>query len=328
MKRNLIIGSIISAFFLYLALKGIEWNVLWSVLRQTRVAYLLPVVAVSLAGHYFRAYRWKFMLLPIKRISTGSLFIATMIGFMANNLLPARLGEIVRAYTLGMREHISRTASFATIVYERIIDVFSLLILVWLLLTRIPGPDWLRRSALWLLAANIVFLAAMLVMERYRGLVTRLVARLSRPLSVRVRTKIHRATEGYLGGLAGMTRVNTLIPIALTSAPVWGFAMIGIYLCFRALGMDVPPVATVALVVLVAMGSMIPSAPAYLGTTQYACVVGLALFGVGKSEALAFSILFHALQFFPVTALGLYYLWKSQIRLRDVSKGQVRARSV
>jgi uncharacterized protein (TIRG00374 family) len=221
-----------------------------------------------------------------------------------------------------MREHISRTASFATIVYERIIDVFSLLILVWLMLTRVPGPQWLRQTALWLLVANVLLMIVMLVMERHRGLVTRLVSKLSGRLSERTQTKIHRATEGYLGGLAGMTRVKTLIPIALTSVPVWGFAMVGIYLSFRALGLHVPPVASVALVVLVAMGSMIPSAPAYLGTTQYACVIGLGLFGVDKSEALAFSILYHSLQFFPVTGLGLYLLGKSHIRLLDISRGQ------
>ena len=74
------------------------------------------------------------------------------------------------------------------------------------------------------------------------------------------------------------------------------------------------------LVVFIAMGSMIPSAPAYLGTTQYACVVGLSFFDIGQSEALAFSILFHALQFFPTTALGLYYLWKAGIQFKEISK--------
>jgi len=319
MKRNLIIGSIISGFFLYLALRGIEWDVLWNVLVRTRVSYLIPAVALSLAAHYFRAYRWKFMLLTVKPIPTKSLFSATMIGLMANNLLPARLGEFVRADALGRQEQISRTASFATIVYERIVDVFSLLILLWLMLTKIPGPQWLRHGALWLLSANLLLMFAMLAMERYRGLVTRLVAMAVRPLSENIQAKIHRAMEGYLRGLAGMMHARTFLPIALTSVPVWGFAMCAVYLCFGALDIHVPATASVALVVLIAMGSMIPSAPAHLGTTQYACVVGLGLFGIGKSEALAFSILFHALQFFPVTALGLYYLWKSQIRFRDIS---------
>jgi uncharacterized protein (TIRG00374 family) len=321
MKRNLIIGSIISGFFLYLALRDIQWDVLWDVLSRTRASYLVPAVVLSLAAHYFRAYRWKFMLLTIKAISTASLFAATMIGLMANNLLPARLGEFVRAYALGRQEQISRTASFATIVYERIIDVFSLLLLLWLMLSKVPGPEWIRQGALWVLAANVLLMVAMLAMLRYRNLVTRVVMITTRPLSQNLQAKIHRATEGYISGLSGMMHARTFLPIALTSVPVWGFAMAAVYLCFLALDIHVPPMASVTLVVLIAMGSMIPSAPAHLGTTQYACVVGLALFDIGKSEALAYSILFHALQFFPVTVLGLYYLWKAQIRFRDISGG-------
>ena len=319
MKKNLVIGTIISGFFLYLSMRGIEWQVLWSVLRETRVDYLIPAVVLGFLGHYFRAYRWKFMLLTIKRIQTNSLFIATMIGLMANNLLPARLGEFVRAYVLGRREEISRTASFATIVYERIVDVFSLLVLLGVMLARVPGPEWISRSALWLLAANVLLMIALLAMGRYRSLVVRIVARVVRPLSESKRIRIHRATEGFLEGLAGMIQLRTFLPIAFSSVAVWGFAIGAVYLCFGALGIDVPVIASVSIIVLVSMGSMIPSAPAYVGTTQYACVLGLGMFGIGKSEALAYSILFHALQFFPVTALGVYFLWKTQIRWRDIS---------
>jgi len=319
-KRNLIIGTIFSAFFLYLALRGIEWNVLWTVLKETRFAYLIPVVVASLLSHYSRAWRWRFMLLPIKPIPTSRLFSATMIGFMANNLLPARLGEFVRAYVLGRRERISRTASFATIVYERVVDVFSLLVLLWVTLTHVRGPEWLRESALWLLILNFLLMVAMLVVERYKSPVSRLVARVSGRLRPTHQATIQRATEGFLDGLAGMTHLRTLIPIALGSVAVWGFAGVAIYFCFGALDMQLPVMAIVALIVLVSMGSMIPSAPAFIGTTQYACIIALGLFDVGKSEAFAFSILYHAAQFFPVTALGFYYLWKARIRFGEISK--------
>lgn len=324
MKRQLLIGSIFSGFFLYLALRGIEWRVLWEVLNRTRLEYLVPGILFTMLGHYSRAYRWRFMLLPVKRITTWSLFTSTAIGFMANNLLPARLGELVRAYVLGRRERISRTAAFATIVYERIVDVFSLLILLWVTLVKIPGPGWLRTSTLWILVFNVLLLLAMLFMERYKGLVSRWVASATSRLKADARTKILRATEGYLAGLTGMTRVSTFVPIALASVLVWGFAMLGIYFCFGALEMDPPLIASLVLVVLVSMGSMIPSAPAYIGTTQYACIIGLGLFGVGKSEALAYSILYHATQFFPITALGLYLLWKARIRFGEISSRRVK----
>ncbi len=321
MKRKLLIGSIVSGFFLYLAMRDIEWGVLWGVLEQTRPLYLIPAVVFTLLGHYFRAYRWKFMLLPIKSISTWNLFSATSIGFMANNLLPARLGEIVRAYTVGRREQISISAAFATIVYERIVDVFSLIVCLWVTLSKVPGPEWLRTSAMWLIVLNVALFVVMFLMERYQHLVKTIVTRIARPLPERWQSKIHRWTEAFLGGLAVMSKAHTLIPITLASFPVWIFAMLGIYFSFGALNMEVPLFASLTLIVLVAMGSMIPSAPAYLGTTQYACIVGLSFYGIAKSEALALSLLYHATQFFPITLVGFYFLWKSEIKFGDISKG-------
>ncbi len=320
MKKKLILGSTISAFFLFLALRDIQWGVLWDVLKQTRYVYLIPAVGFTMAGHYSRSYRWKFLLLPLKNIRTWNLFTATAIGFMANNLLPARLGELVRAYVLGKEEQISRTASFATIVYERIIDVFSLLILLWVTLARVSGPEWLKTSMVWILILNVVAFIVMSLMVRSPGTVRRIVTRVTGRFPGELQAKALRITDGYLGGLTGMTQIKTFLPIVVTSLGVWVFAMLGLYYCFVALDMDVPLMANVTLIVLVAMGSMIPSAPAYLGTTQYACIVGLSLYGVGKSEALAFSLLYHATQFFPITALGLYLLWKAQIRFEEISQ--------
>ena len=322
MKRKLLLGSLVSGVFLFLALRGIQWHVLWDTLRRTHPGYLIPAVGFTMLGHYSRAYRWGFMLLPVKAISTRSLFSATSIGFMANNLLPARLGEFVRAYVLGRQERISKAASFATIVYERIVDVFSLLVLLWITLTKIPGPDWLRSSAMWLMILNVVLFVVMFAMERYRGAMKQLVGRLVRPFPQHVQARAHRITDAYIAGLAVIGKVRTLLPIALSSILVWLFAMLGIYFCFGALDMHVPLSASVTLVVFISMGSMIPSAPAYLGTMQYACIVGLSFYGVDKNAALAYSLIYHATQFFPITLVGFYFLYKTQIRFGEISKGK------
>jgi uncharacterized protein (TIRG00374 family) len=193
-------------------------------------------------------------------------------------------------------------------------------VLLWITLAKVSGPAWLRKSALWLLALNVLLMAAMLVIERYKDTVSGWVIRASRRLRPEHQATVQRATEGYLEGLAGMTHVRTLVPIALASVAVWGFPGVAVYFCLGALGMKLSLTAIVAVIVLVSMGSMIPSAPAFIGTTQYACIIALGLFGVGKSEAFAFSILYHATQFFPVIAVGFYFLWKAQIRFADISK--------
>jgi glycosyltransferase 2 family protein len=320
MKRKLILGSVLSGVFLYLALRNIEWDEIWSMIWRTNLYWFGACILLTMAGHYARAYRWKFMMLPVKDIPTNSLFSATAIGLMANNLLPARLGEVVRAYVLGREEAVSRTSTFAAIVYERIVDVFVLLILLWATMFNISGPDWLRDGGVWLLVLNVLALAVILLSVRNQSACYAILARLTTRLPARWATRIQSSVSAFLGGLVSAGKPALVLPILLSSVLVWGFAIVGTWCCIVAVGMDVPFQAVITLAVIVSMGTMIPSAPAYLGTMQYACIVSLALYQVGKTEALAFSLMFHASQFLPTTLLGLFFVWKAEFRLRDLSR--------
>lgn len=320
MKRKLLLGSVFSGLLLYLALRGIEWQTLWQTLGHTRYLYLIPSIAFSLLNLYVRAYRWKFILQPVKRISTNSLFTATTIGYMANNLLPARLGEVVRAYVIGRREDISKSASFATIVYERIVDVFSLLAFLWICFFDIEGPEWLRRGAFALLAANGIAFAALVLMERNRAGTARWVLNVTRPLPPAVRDSILHVTDAFLSGLAAVRDARMLIPIGVTTVLTWIFAALGVYYCFFAVDIELSVMASLTVIVLISLSSMIPSAPAYVGPVQVACIVALAFYGIGKSQALAYSIVYHASVFFPVTVLGLILLWRDELGWRDIAR--------
>jgi uncharacterized protein (TIRG00374 family) len=319
MKRKLLIGSVVSAAFLFLALRGIQWPEFVAVLKRTRYAHLALAVFFTMLGHYLRAYRWQFMLLPIKRVPTSSLFSATSIGFMTSNLLPARLGEVVRAIAIGRSESISKSAAFATIVYERMIDVFVILICLWWALLKISGPPWLRKSGFVILAANAAFLILLFALERYRDRAGSFIQMIVTKLPSGLRDRIAGSSDRFFDGLKVISEGKTLLPIAVVSLLVWYAVLLGLYFCFGALQMELPQVAAATLVVFIAFGSMIPSAPAYLGTMQYACVLGLAIFGIEKSEALAYSLLYHATQFFPITLVGLYYMWRSHIKLSEVT---------
>ncbi|NIO29116.1 MAG: flippase-like domain-containing protein [Candidatus Latescibacteria bacterium] len=320
MKRRLIIGSIISLIFLFLAIRGIRWSEFVSVLGDTRYWILLPAAVLTIIGHYFRAYRWKFMLLPVKRIGTWSLFSATVIGLMANNLLPARLGEIVRVFVIGKSEAISKSASLATIVYERVVDVFALLALLWLMLLTSTGPEWLQRSGLIVLGLNVALLFFLLFMERYRDSSAKLMNYVARPLPESLRARLVGTLENFAQGLGSLRDGKVLIPLAAVSVLVWLAPILRAYLCFIAMGIDIPFIASISIIVLVSLGSMIPSAPGYIGTTQYACVLAMAIYGVGKGEALAYSILFHVTQLVPNTLVGLYFLWRAGMKFGDLSK--------
>lgn len=319
MIRRIIIGILISIVFLYLAIRGIQWSEFTAVLKRTRFEYLLLACLLNIFGHYARAYRWKFMLGPVKNMPTSSLFSATSIGYMANNLLPARLGEVVRAYVIARKEAISKAASFATIVYERVVDVFVLLALLWLTLFRIPGPAWLKQGGLVLLILNMLMLIVLIVMNRGKRRIDGSLAARTTTES-RIAARVLRVLRSFLSGLDIVSTRRGHLPIAAISIVVWFAAAFRVYCCFEALDMTVPLMASVTLLVFVSVAAMIPSAPAYLGTTQYACVLGLAIYGVGKSEALAYSVVFHFTQVVPVTVGGLFFLWREQLGLTEISR--------
>ena len=320
MKRKFFIGVVVSGFFLFLALRDIDWTAFGNVFIRVDYFHLTLVVLFTMLGHIARAYRWKFMLTTVKRIGLGNLWSATAIAFMVNNLFPARLGEFVRAYAIGKSDSISKSAAFATIVFERIIDVFMLIFLLWFSLLKISGPGWLQRSGVILIFFNFALLVLLFVMLKYREGFNRVLARLVRPLPSRLRERIRWSVESFIDGLGVLRDRSALLPIAFHSIPVWGFYTLGVYFCFFAVHMPLSFVASIVLIVLMSLGSMIPSAPAYIGTLQYACIIGLGFYGVGKSEALAFSTVYHATQFFPITIVGLYYAWRSEIHLSDISK--------
>ncbi len=319
MKKKLLIGVAISGLFLYLALRGIDWSAFADAFRGANYWWLIPGVVFTMLGHYSRAWRWKTMVDPIKRVGIGPLWSATAIAFMVNNLFPARLGEFVRAWAIGRAENVSKSAAFATIVFERVVDVFVLIILLWVCLLSIEGPEWLPRSAAIIIAFNVVLLVLLFLMVRRKEWFRRVVEVITRPLPEKPRERVVWASEAFVDGLGVITNVRAAFPISLGSVAVWGFATLGVWACLPALHMDLPPMASVLLIVIISLGSMIPSAPAFLGTMQYACVVGLEFYGVDRSAALAYAIVYHATQFFPITIAGLYYAARSSIRLSDIS---------
>src|SRR5512138_1157186 len=116
------LGVLISIVFIWLALRGLRLEQFWGAVKQANYIWLLPGIAVYFVGVWVRAWRWHYLLGPIKKIPTQTMFPITTIGYMGNNIYPARAGEVLRAVILKRREGVSVSASLATIVVERIFD--------------------------------------------------------------------------------------------------------------------------------------------------------------------------------------------------------------
>jgi uncharacterized membrane protein YbhN (UPF0104 family) len=138
-KILFIAGILISIICSWLFARKIEWSQLSVALKDAEYVYIIPTIILIFASYYFRAVRWSVLIAPIKKVSVLNLFSATMIGFMANSVLPARIGEIIKPVIIARKEKIKVTTSFATVVMERIFDMLSIIVFASLLFFFLPA---------------------------------------------------------------------------------------------------------------------------------------------------------------------------------------------
>ncbi len=318
MKKNVAFGIIISLIFLYLATRGVNLAEMWDSLEGANYWYVIPYSAFVLFGMWVRAYRWRFMTDHIKKIGLKSLFTSTMIGFMAINLLPARLGEVVRAYSLGSKERISKSATFATIILERIFDLVALLALVWFTLVFFPTPPEVKKVGY----LTLFIIAGILLILYFLKTKTRpTLDVLEKPflfLKQSWREKVKELFEKFATGLAILVDFRTLWLVIIISVLLWFATALSNYLIFLAFGIKPPIYASFILLIFVAFGISIPSSPGFIGTFQFACVLALKFFKIPESTAFSISVVLWIGNFMPVTLIGLYYLKKEHFSLKRV----------
>jgi hypothetical protein len=265
---------------------------------------------------WLTAVRWRLLLRPAKRIGVHRLFGVTMIGFMANNVLPARMGELVRAYALGKSESLPTSLSFATIVLERLFDGFTLLAFLVGGLAFLKPEPWLVWSAAGSFALYLAVLGALLGLHRGRavGLVTAALAR----LPLRLRARAGGLVESFALGLEALGDRRALAGAAGLSLCIWLVNVAGVRLTFAAFSLALPLHAAFLTLAIVAIALVLPSAPGYVGTFQVGTVAALALFSVPEATALSLSILYHAVNYVPITACGLAYLGAMNLSLGEL----------
>jgi len=319
---KLAVGLAFSGFFLYLALREVKPAELWTALRTANYWWLLPTGIAMFGSHYVRAIRHRYILAPVKVMRSWDLFSALMIGYMANSVLPAHLGEILRAYVLGKKGRVPASSVLATVAVERVLDVLTLLLLMAFTLLVFPFPSWVRTSGYLTLAATLVLIGILLAMRRWRhrtgGYIERSLGFVSRRLARKVRTIL----EEFAEGIVPLSKKSHYVIVAVTSVVIWAGYAANIYLLFHAqdfvriYGLGIK--ATLATLVIVTIAVVVPSSPRYVGTYHWLCMKALELFGVPASPALSYAVLLHGLSVFPVAALGVFLVWKEGYSLSQV----------
>ena len=313
---KILLGLVVSAVLLVYFFRDVDLAVVMGRLRETLWTFLALSVIMNFVSMWMRAWRWYYLFPPGSRPT--HLFRALIIGYMGNNLLPLRAGELVRIYVASRRGQ-RFWPTFATVVVERVLDGLAVGLIVAGLLLTMAVPTELRWSIAVFLAVDVLGLLILATIAVAPGLCRVLVELLFHRIGWLER-RLLALLETMSEGLQGVRTASHLVPIALCSVAVWlSFAM-SIWSALHAAHLDLPLMAAWTVVAFLGLGVSLPSSPGFVGVVQAATVLALALFAVPRAEALSFSLLMHASQFFPVTAIGLLYLLTEHVSLTDAAR--------
>jgi glycosyltransferase 2 family protein len=288
---------------------------------------------VNFAVFYFRAWRWKPLLEPLIPASRfRSRFSAVTIGFMANNLLPARIGEFARAYALSRSEPIPVSASLASLVVERLFDgIFVVLFLLIAMgspgfptVAAVGGRDVGDAAAVLgaVFGVAIVVLLATVLWPRVAvALFERTAARF---LPERIRDRVTDVVRAFLSGLGVLRHPGLLLRVAGWSAALWLVNALSFWIGIHAFGLDIPFVGAVFLQSAIALAVSVPlNAPGFFGLFEAGVRFGLVdVWGADANHAVGFAIVFHIATFIPVTAVGLWYASRLGLTFGEVSHSE------
>jgi glycosyltransferase 2 family protein len=324
------LGTAISVLFLYLALQSIDLHLIYQSIQSTSILPIIAVVFLTGFLYFIRALRWFHLLDPIKKIGLYSLFSSTVIGFAANCIFPARLGEFIRANHIGYIEHISKSSSLGIIVVERLFDTFTiLLIFVFVTLFTDFSNEWisaaraLRTGGLFF---SLLFLLSIVLLFALKGKTNSFLAVLEKTLAFlpkKLINKIITMLKAFSNGLVLVKKPSKLIAVLFYSFVLWGLSVVQIYIVGLFMGLSLPFMAPFLILLLLCFSVVLPSAPGYIGTFHLACQYGLVLFGFSRTNALSMAIILHAAGVIPTVLLGLLVFYLQHISLRSLRNGKL-----
>jgi uncharacterized protein (TIRG00374 family) len=319
------LGVLISILFIWLALRGLHLGEFWDAVKKANYIWLLPGIGVYFVGVWVRAWRWHYLLGPIRKIPTWTMFPITTIGYMGNNIYPARAGEVLRAVILKRREGVSVSASLATIIVERIFDGVVMLSFVFLNLPELAkltgGSGFIGNIQQAAVIGTGVFIGALAVFL-LAAMFPQKTAKtgawfIERILPKSLHDLVTSLMNKFLNGLASLRSPFNVLMVFFTSVIIWLLETGKYWFVMHAFDFTVSFFALMLMNGIVNLATTIPSAPGYIGTFDAPGIAVLTAYGVEHSIAVGYTLVLHVALWLPITLLGAYYLTREGIQWSD-----------
>jgi len=318
-KVRLFIGLVISLALLYFTFRNLDWAEVGQALRSANYLYVAFAALIILATFAVRALRWSWLLRPVRVLAWRGLFSVVLIGFFGNYVLPAKTGELVRAYVLGKRESLSKSAILGTIAVEKTMDTLILFIIFLITLWTVPLPAEYANIEPVIGIFLVVIIGGMLLLAARGRHASNVIVRVLQFVFPWWKERVARITHSFVDGLSVLYHGSSIAAVLGLSLVIWLMTTLNFWLIGQALNLDIPLYGYVIIVAVTNMASFIPSLPGRFGTLELFSVAVLGLFGVDKNTAVLFPILLRAAQLAPIL-LGYLFLNREGVKILDAQK--------
>jgi len=319
MKKHKILtiaGLIISILLLYFSLKDIKFNEIIDILKKADLKFIFITVLFIFLAVTLSAFKWS--RIAGNNVRLQDTFIALIIGLFVNNVLPARIGEIVKGYVLSKKTGISFTFSLSTVLIDRFFDLAGLLLIVFIFFPKQSLPPMVSQGLFILVILLIACMLTLIIIsrEKFTGAAVNMLGKIKKPFLLRI---AHRLIEVGENIRRINSPLNIIIYVAISFLQ-WLCMSAALYFTTLTLNVSVKFIYIPFISALLNMGLTIPSSPGYVGVYQFLLVYILSIFNVPKQEGFAVSIMFHASWYIPYNILGFIFLLKEHIKIKDMQE--------
>lgn len=319
------IGLVISAVCLYFAFQGIQFDRLLDALRGIVWWWMIVAALLFFTSYAGRVFRWQLLFYPQKP-RWAKTFYALNIGYFLSNLLPARLGDVIRAYLIGDIENVSKARALSTVVVERLSDGLTVVLLLAVTAFFVPNiPDEARQAAIGVAVTGIggVIFLLVLSFQKVRGM--NLLHRVTAPIPFLQSPRLWDALESLIDGFAILRSPREIIGVAAWAIFVWLTGGAIYWVVMRAMNLDWTIAAAFLVMLVTSLVVVVPSSPGYIGVFHYVAQLTLTnVFGADKSAALSYAVVVHAFTYILLIVLGLYSMWHEGLtyhKLQTIQEG-------
>lgn len=315
----------ISLVTLVWALQGIRLADVWTALQGVNYLLLVPCLLLVLVSMWGRAVRWQLLFSPTPCLNPLRFFFVNNIGYLANNLLPLRAGDLVRAYLIGEAEGINKARALSTVLVERVMDTMTVVLFLVLVVPSLPSlPAVVRQSGIVVGATVLGVMLMFMILSNQKEPALAVLRRLLSPVACLKNERLYGWADSLLEGLSALRSPRLGLKIAGWSLLVWLCATLLVYVMFLAFGLHLPFVASVFVVCVTSLGIAVPSSPGYIGVYHSLVVLALTVYLVEKSLAFSYALVLHGWQYVLLVILGVFSLWRENLSYGDLGKVEIK----